>query len=297
MRYRLTCLTPVLVGDGRKLSPIDYMVWRDQVNVLDQRRIFRLLAKGPRLEGYLTQLRRADKLDFASWGGFAQNFADRRVPFEHPSVAAYWERARGESLHIPTFASGIEGPYLPGSALKGAVRSGLLHERWKESLPAHLAKSEAERAGRHPGEVPEREALGDSGANLMRTVRVSDSRPVSPSALKVYLLRVATLQACGGGRFELGWKQASRGTVDGRQIEESTPLFAEMAQPGTVFEGQWRENPYLTQPEVFGALGWQRPLSIEAIFAAANAYAARVLEIHKQYALWAGVPLFFKIVE
>jgi CRISPR-associated protein Csm5 len=36
MRYRLKCLTPLLVGDGRKLSPIDYMVWKDQVNVLDQ---------------------------------------------------------------------------------------------------------------------------------------------------------------------------------------------------------------------------------------------------------------------
>ena len=78
MRYRLKCLTPLLVGDGRKLSPIDYMVWKDHVNVLDQWRIFRLLAKGPRLEGYLAQLKRADKLDFASWGGFAQNFAGRR---------------------------------------------------------------------------------------------------------------------------------------------------------------------------------------------------------------------------
>ena len=75
MKYRLTALTPLLVGDGRKLSPIDYMVWKDHVNVLDQWRIFRLLSKGPRLEGYLSQLKTAQKLDFASWGGFAQNFA------------------------------------------------------------------------------------------------------------------------------------------------------------------------------------------------------------------------------
>jgi len=69
MKYRLTCLTPVLVGDGSSLSPIDYMVWRNdgsslspidymvwrnQVNVLDQARIFRLLAKGPRLEWRVT---------------------------------------------------------------------------------------------------------------------------------------------------------------------------------------------------------------------------------------------------
>ena len=59
MRYRLKCLTPLLVGDGRKLSPIDYMVWKDHVNVLDQWRIFRLLAKGPRLESYLEQLKKA----------------------------------------------------------------------------------------------------------------------------------------------------------------------------------------------------------------------------------------------
>ena len=65
MNYRLTCLTPTLVGDGQKLAPIDYMVWKEHVNVLDQRRIFRLLAKGPRLDGYLSQLKKADKLDFA----------------------------------------------------------------------------------------------------------------------------------------------------------------------------------------------------------------------------------------
>ena len=98
MRYRLTCLTPLLVGDGRKLAPIDYMVWKDQVNVLDQWRIFRLLAKGPRLDSYLTQLKNAEKLDFATWGGFAQNFAGRRVPFENPAYSAYWNRAAGESL-------------------------------------------------------------------------------------------------------------------------------------------------------------------------------------------------------
>ena len=89
MIYRITCLTPTLVGDGQRLSPIDYMVWKDHVNVLDQRRIFRLLAKGPRLEGYLTQLKKAEKLDFASWGGFAQNYAGRRIPFEHAGAAQH----------------------------------------------------------------------------------------------------------------------------------------------------------------------------------------------------------------
>ncbi len=290
MRYRLTCLTPVLVGDGRKLSPVDYMVWRDQVNVLDQRRIFRLLAKGPRLEGYLAQLRRADKLDFGSWGGFAQNFADRRIPFEHPSSTGYWERAKGESLQIPTFVCGPEGPYLPGSAIKGALRTGMLFERWKESLPARLAAAEAERPARRPGEPAEQEALGGSATSLMRAVKISDSRPVPPASLKIYLLRVSTLEP-RGGRLELAWKQAPRGSVEARRVEESTPLFAEMAAPGTVFEGEWTENAYLSGPEIRRALGWREPVDTAALLAAANAYAARLLEIHRQYAGQAGLTL------
>ena len=124
MKYRVMCLTPTLVGDGQKLAPIDYMVWKDHVNVLDQKRIFRLLAKGPRLEGYLSQLKRAEKLDFASWGGFAQNYSGRRIPFEHASSTPFWERTHAEHLFIPTFATSPKGPYLPATALKGALRTG-----------------------------------------------------------------------------------------------------------------------------------------------------------------------------
>src|SRR3954465_15834696 len=98
MKYQITVLTPTLVGDGNRLSPIDYMVWRDQVNVLRQTRIFKLLAKGPRLEGYLAQVRTPPALDFASWGGFSQNYADLRIPFEDPAYTAYWNRASSESL-------------------------------------------------------------------------------------------------------------------------------------------------------------------------------------------------------
>jgi CRISPR-associated protein Csm5 len=293
MRYRLTCLTPLLVGDGRKLSPIDYMVWKDQVNVLDQRRIFRLLSKGPRLEGYLTQLKRADKLDFASWGGFAQNFADRRVPFEHPSAAAYWEKAPRESLSVPTFLSGLDGPYLPGSAIKGALRTGVLFACWGDGEPPEMD----DRNWNRPGEAAEEQALGPGSTSYMRAIAVGDSQPINVAALKLYLLRVSTLVARGPGRFELGWKQTPRGTVAAKQVGESTPLFAEMAAPGTVFEGAWRENAFLAQPEIARALQWREPVTGARILAAANRLAGRLLAIQKQYAVWAGLPLLQQSVE
>src|SRR5581483_11621109 len=183
MNYKLTALTPLLVGDGRELSPIDYMVWKDQVNVLDQPRIFKLLARGPRLEGYLMQLRKATKLDFASWGGFAQNFSQRRIPFEHPESAAIWNSAPSESLFIPTFAANYGGAYLPASALKGALRTGLVFSRWSASTIERVAAAmEGDRLPRRAGEGAE---MG-SGASQVKLIAMADSQPALPSAFKIF---------------------------------------------------------------------------------------------------------------
>jgi len=285
MKYRLTCLTPLLVGYGSRLSPIDYMVWRDRVNVLDQRKIFRLLAKGPRLEGYLAQLKKAQKLDFASWGGFAQNFADRRIPFEHPSCTAAWERAQGDSLFIPTFASGPHGLYLPGSAAKGALRSGTVFALWKDGVPEPaLARFQSDRAPRCPALAGEEQVLGAGGWDRTRWYQVRDSQPVDPSVTKVYLLRVATILSRTPGRLELGWKAAPRGTVDARQRDTSNPLFAEMVCPGTAFEGEWRENEFLRHPEVRKDLRWSKLESREDLFRNANLFSARLLSLHRHFA-------------
>ena len=289
MRYRVTCLTPTLVGDGQRLSPIDYMVWKDHVNILDQNRIFRLLAKGPRLEGYLNQLKKAEKLDFGSWGGFAQNFAGRRIPFEHATSTQYWERARAENLFIPTFATGPKGAYLPGTALKGAVRTGFVYGQLGEHAVKDLASraSSEGRLPRRPGEALEQSAIGSGGSDSMRAIATADSQSIAPNSFIVYLLRVSTLESRGGGKYELGWKQAPRGTV--KRADESTPIFAEMAVPGTVFEGDWRENGFLREPEIAKALRKRGSATAESIFDSVNAYTGQLIQIHRQYAEWTGL--------
>ncbi len=292
MRYRVTCLTPLLVGDGAKLAPIDYMVWKDHVNVLDQRRIFRLLSKGPRLDSYLAQLKRADKLDFASWGGFAQNFADRRIPFEHPSCAVHWERSHAETLHIPTFAAGLQGPYLPASALRGALRTGLLFAGLKDgSLDKLAALFQSDRPPRRPAEPLEDRVLGSGGSSRMRFLQASDSAAVPVTSLKIFLLRVASMRSRGRDGIELGWKQSQKGASDGRKPEEGTASFAEMASPGTVFEGSWRESEFLAQPGILRALNWREPMTRAALFEAVNSYALALLNTHQQYAEATGLAL------
>lgn len=291
MRYRLTTLTPLLVGDGRKLSPIDYMVWKDHVNVLDQWRIFRLLAKGPRLEGYLTQLKKADKLDFASWGGFAQNYAERRIPFENAAYSTYWNRAPHESLSIPTFAAGASGAYLPATAIKGALRTGMLFANWREGfLQETRDRVKTDRPPRRPAEALEDKALGAAGVNRMRYLGLGDSAIVPSSVFKVYLLRTSTLVPRGQS-LTLGWKTSPRGAVDGARPDESTPAFAEMAAPGTEFTGDWDEKRFYLQADVRRSVRWPDGFGRDRIFEAANIYAQGLIAVQRQYASWAGMGL------
>jgi CRISPR-associated protein Csm5 len=286
--YRVTCLTPTLVGDGYKLSPIDYMVWRDQVNVLDQTRIFKLLAKGPRLDGYLTQIKKATKLDFASWGGFAQNYAGRRIPFESAASSKYWERAATEQLAIPTFASGASGPYLPAAAIKGALRTGLLFGSIKENTLKGLAERlTGDRPIRHPGGAIEDQFVGVSGSDRMRLFSAGDSAPVATSTFRIYLLRTSTLTSRAPGSYTLAWKQSPRGSVP--RPEDSTPSFAEMADPGTAFQGPWSEKVFFDNPEIRRTLRWDRTPTRRALFASANKFAAAQLALHRRYATWTGI--------
>jgi CRISPR-associated protein Csm5 len=286
VNYNLTVLTPLLTGDGQRLSPIDYMIWRDQVNVLNQNRIFKLLARGPRLEPYLAQLRRAEKLDFASWGGFAQNYAGRRIPFEHASSTPIWNQLRAEHLHIPTFAAGPAGAFLPGSALKGALRTAYVWSQWNAGQLSEIARRmETERGVRRPGASAETMTFGPAGSDPLRVLAVGDSAIVSNDRFRVYLVRVATLQAGKTtGTFELAWKQATRGSVPPQRIQDAAATFVEMATPGTEFAGAWNENQFLRRPEVARTLHWRNRHEAGELLRAANEWAANLLLLQRRYA-------------
>jgi CRISPR-associated protein Csm5 len=102
------------------------------------------------------------------------------------------------------------------------------------------------------------------------------------------MLRLSTLVSKAPDHYSLGWKQGSR-SADGRRPEEGTPTFAEMAAPGVIFEGEWRENAFLNSEEVRKALRWTKPVTHQTLFESANQYAAKQLELHAQYAEWTGL--------
>jgi CRISPR-associated protein Csm5 len=283
VKYRVTVLTPTLIGDGQALSPIDYMVWKDHVNVLDQTKIFSMMAKRPVFEGYLSQLRKAEKFDFQNWGGLAQSAAQRRIPFESGAYSQIWERARAEHLFIPTFLKGAQGHYLPGTALRGALRTAIVHQSWTDRgerlFDAWREQFQHERGYRYAAQAQESASLGSRSRDRMRGFAVGDSQGVPAESFRVYLSRVSTLVK-QGQQLALGWKTAPRGSVEPKRILEATPSFSEMAVPGTLFQGIWQE----------------KQTSVRFLSDAANAWAGAQLSLQKRYAQTTGLPVLNQIL-
>ena len=254
MRYRLTCLTPLLVGDGRKLSPIDYMVWKDHVNVLDQWRIFRLLAKGPRLEGYLTQLKNAEKLDFAVVGRLRAEL--RRPPHsvrESGLLGVLESRGGREPAHPDVRRRRVAARICRRTAIKGALRTGMV---FAQLARRHAAGCARPREGRAAA-AASRGERGRSGARRrraptsMRFVSAGDSATVADSAIskstccaRPRCSRAAAISRSAG-------RQSPRGAVDGARPDDSTPAFAEMAAPGHGLHAAiGTRRRFFLQPEV-----------------------------------------------
>ena len=72
-------------------------------------------------------------------------------------------------------------------------------------------------------------------------------------------------------------------------MAEATPVFAEMASPGTSFVGTWQERSFLENADISRALGWRSVPSPKMIVDAANDYAEAQIEAQQRYAEAAGL--------
>lgn len=263
--YQVIALSPLLVGDGQSLAPIDYMLWKQQVNVLDQQLIFRKIANTAKFESYLAQLRQARRLDFAAWGGYAQSYATRRVPVSDEGLVREWERARDEEVHILTFKSGAQGPYLPGSAVQGGWRTALLRAGLTGEEPSREAASQEVQQGEES--KGEEKKAGEGPWARLRQELASEGGTATRAKLRRWENRqLARQRALGNGKGEekgeglafgdaavtpqekaakesvlrVYWSKVATMAKAGVQEParwKPTPTFLEAAQPGTTFQG------------------------------------------------------------
>ncbi len=181
---KATLLTPLHIGSGRDLLlSYDYAVhggrtWRlneeailEAQNVDDPRVVERLMAIPP------AQLLKPQ--DFRQESPFFR-YVIRGVPRSQTEGAQLREQLKDP----------YDRPYLPGTSLKGAVRTALAWHAW-EKLSLRPERTRLNPNPRFAAQEYERTIFGpDPNHDLLRALHVADSAPVGPDRLILVNARV-----------------------------------------------------------------------------------------------------------
>ncbi len=221
--YRVTVLSPVHVGAGQELTAHDVALFEGQLWRFDVDRVVERLAGDRRLtDRYATEGAAA----LSAWPPEVRRACARYVHPWGPGEAPPRVRA-----HI---ADLLGRPYVPGSSLKGALRTALLRqaiERADEHVRAGYRKTVP--SGGKPqgaGQSLERAVLGrDPNHDVLRALRVEDGSPVPVNRLRVAEIKVAVREPNGS----LTWFVRPRQHVD--EPDKATSIWAEAIIPRTTF--------------------------------------------------------------
>lgn len=220
----ISLLTPLHIGNGRELlNEYDYAIhngktWRiDEAALLDAQDV-----KDPRLAEQLARTKPAQLLK-------PEDFTPDSPYFRYVLAGTPRSGAEGAVLR-EQIKNPFDKPYLPGSSLKGALRTALAWTAW-DMLKL---RPEIRRVGRNPkfaAQEYEREMLGQNpNHDLLRALHVSDSETAGSESLMIVNARVLNRGGGVGSPIEL---EALRPDTKFKlTIKLDRALFSEWAQRG-----------------------------------------------------------------
>ena len=191
MKYQLKTITPVHIGTGETLSQIDGFYDNGRWHRID---LDAVLAAVP--ESELNRLTIAMGQRNFQWG--------RYLPTNQPS-ASYTlpcpEDPRETEIR-ETIKNPFSRPMIPGSSIKGAIRTALLWDLIgddNKEVQNDLKEQLQRRSNQNwAGQPIERRVLGkDPNHDLMRVVQVSDTAPIPIEALEMGVAWTVTLNRDG----------------------------------------------------------------------------------------------------
>ncbi|MGC9084134.1 MAG: type III-A CRISPR-associated RAMP protein Csm5 [Anaerolineae bacterium] len=221
-KARATLLTPLHIGSGRDLLlSYDYAVhtgrtWRlnedailEAQNVDDPKVLARLMAVPP------AQL--LQPADFREGSPFFR-YVIRGIPRSQAEGAQLREQLKDP----------YDRPYLPGTSLKGALRTALAWHAWEE----RGLRPERTRLNPNPrfaAQEYERTIFGpDPNHDLLRALHVADSAPVGPERL--ILINARVLHRSGKMASPIELEAVAPETVFRFTVKLDEALFSEWAQ-------------------------------------------------------------------
>ncbi len=238
--------SPLFIGDGNDLTPLSYVVDRETVHVVNTERFFKGISDAERqayvewlepildeMEQLRARIQETSSFDqrhslhrqcrqvasrLSLWEFTQQQF--RRDPISEVQklncVAYIINRGTFAGGNIRTFIKNADGsPFIPGTEIKGAIRTSLLYDLLKGDSHLYRAlKDKLVLLGRHlrSGERPQEKVkpLKDASREIERALRgeKDDAKfdflkfiQVGDATLTSDSLDVHTLESIGTGRF------------------------------------------------------------------------------------------------
>jgi len=238
MRYKLHFITPVHVGSGLRLGKMDYVNNGNKVLMVNLQRLASIRGIDPEELADAMEMRNFDI------GSYLRSKHIDPINVASYSILSH-RQPQGEI--ICGLKDGIGNPYIPGSSLKGALRTAVLWERIKRN-PSLMDEARREiisafgRAGRRnasawAAQPLERLFLGRDPVkgnhpnySHLRALNVSDTDPIPKEHLECIEVAVRNLK------------------VD--KIETKMTLFVEAFRPTTETEISLDLDPFLLRDDV-----------------------------------------------
>ncbi|NYE58842.1 type III-A CRISPR-associated RAMP protein Csm5 [Carboxydothermus ferrireducens] len=238
--YEVEVLSPLFIGSGQKYPPLEYLTLAEEEKfvVADMERVF----TSPRfmLNDFLDKVKKPGFYlgDEYPW---AREFP--RFKFDSSKKTLLDLKARKAEVLAP-IADG-QGFYLPGSSLKGSLRTLI----YKINLPEikETFNEKINESRKIPGtrkeklsEAAEKALTGSPNYSLFRALKVGDSLPLGEESLGLYQVKVLSLTTNG-----YRWKilPGEQSTAD---LEQATSSFFVGFKPGVKLQGSFTiEEKYL----------------------------------------------------
>ncbi|MEM1513402.1 MAG: type III-A CRISPR-associated RAMP protein Csm5 [Candidatus Thermoplasmatota archaeon] len=192
-RLELEVLTPLHVGNGNVFTSIDFVIENKNFIKMD----FDKFA-GYCIENNISLVEEInkEKEDFKMEDFLKKNnlnptdFSQYSIPMKID-----FDRIRNTKPQIREFIKNIEGfPYIPGSSIKGAIRTALLWKIVSEEKVFDYCKELLEKKYIKPNEACirlEKEIFGkEPHYDILRALRISDTLPFSLSSLEINEIKI-----------------------------------------------------------------------------------------------------------
>ena len=198
-KYQLETITPIHIGSGETLNHIDGYYANGRWYRIDLDKV--LAHPNTDINGLTSEM---SQRDFRWSDYFARHNMDAADLSTYNILCAQ----NPETTDIREAIKSVGNrPYIPGSSIKGAIRTALLsdlinhedNQRLFDNSSAHLNKeidkgSRANRRNETPAKRIEEMALGkDPNHDLLRTLQVSDTEPLGSDTLAIETAWTVTL--------------------------------------------------------------------------------------------------------